>query len=218
MPNESLPGENNPRGKISLAKAAEARFTERKSLFIGHASPAADEEDARAFIDAKKAEYSDATHNVWAYTLRGGAIARCSDDGEPQGTAGLPVLDVLRKSGLDDCAVVVTRYFGGIQLGAGGLVRAYSAAAAAAVNAAGIAEWLPFSLFTLTASYSDYQKLEYELPRLGVAVEASDFGAEVRLSLAVRGDRWFEVCERVTALTNGRSKPVKIGEELRPTL
>lgn len=174
-----------PGVKISLAKAASARLTERKSLFIGHASPAADEAQAQAFIRAKKTEFSDATHNVWAYTLRGGAVARCSDDGEPQGTAGLPVLDVLRKSGLDDCVVVVTRYFGGILLGAGGLVRAYSAAAAAAVDAAGIAEWVQFSLFTLTASYSDYQKLAYDLPRLGTVIEAADFGAEITMSVTV---------------------------------
>ncbi len=202
--------------KKSLAKSASAEFIERKSRFIGHAAPVSDEEAAQAFIRAKKAEFSDATHNVWAYTLRGGAVARCFDDGEPQGTAGLPVLDILRKSGLDDSAVVVTRYFGGILLGAGGLVRAYQAAAAAAVDAAGIAVWTPFALFSLTANYSDYQKLVYELPRMGALIESEDFGAEVALTLAAEASALDAVRERVLALTNGKSVIDIIGEELRP--
>ena len=124
--------------KLSPAKSASAEFIERKSRFIGYIAPVSSEEEARAFIAAIREKHADATHNVWACLLRGGAVARCSDDGEPQGTAGLPTLDVLRKSGLDDCVVVVTRYFGGILLGAGGLTRAYSAAAKAAVDAAAL--------------------------------------------------------------------------------
>lgn len=177
-----------------------------------------DEEEARAFIAAKKAEFADATHNVWAYILRGGAIARCSDDGEPQGTAGLAALDVLRKSGLDDCVVVVTRYFGGILLGAGGLTRAYSAATKAAVDAAGIAEWVPFTMFTLTANYSDYQKLAYELPRTGVTVESSDFGAEVTLTAAAETEKYVEISEKIASLTGGRSSPKVTGTKQRPGL
>lgn len=207
-----------PANKLSLAKPASAELTERKSRFIGHASPVADEESAKEFVAAKRVEFADATHNVWAYTLRGGAVARCSDDGEPQGTAGLPVLDVLRKTGLDDCAVVVTRYFGGILLGAGGLVRAYQAATTAAVESAGIAEWVPFTLFALTASYSDYGKLAYELPRLGASVESTDFGAEVTVSAAVESETFDCLTEKVTSTTGGRSRPVKTGEELRPQL
>ena len=102
----------------------EAEFIERRSRFIGHACPVKTEEEAVAFINEMKAKYWDASHNVYAYCLREGQIKRYSDDGEPQGTAGIPVLDVLQKSGVVDTAVVVTRYFGGILLGAGGLVRA----------------------------------------------------------------------------------------------
>ena len=110
----------------TLGREASAEFEEKKSVFIGHAKPVSTEEEALAFIKAKKAEFSDARHNVWAYRLRGDVVMRCSDDGEPQGSAGVPVLDTLKKSGVSDAVIVVTRYFGGILLGAGGLVRAYS--------------------------------------------------------------------------------------------
>ena len=99
--------------KLSPAKKAEAEIIERKSRFIGYISPVSSEEEARAFIETIKEKHFDATHNVWAYVLRGGADCPLFDDGEPQGTAGLPTLEVLRKSGLDDCVVVVTRYFEG---------------------------------------------------------------------------------------------------------
>ena len=120
---------------ITIPFPADAEFIERRSRFIGHAAPAATEEEALRFVAAIKAQYADATHNVWAYHLQQGR-ERYADDGEPQGTAGPPVLDVLKKSGVVDVAVVVTRYFGGVLLGAGGLVRAYSHAAHLALEAA----------------------------------------------------------------------------------
>ena len=134
----------------------EAEFIERRSRFIGHACPVKTEEEAVAFINEMKAKYWDASHNVYAYCLREGQIKRYSDDGEPQGTAGIPVLDVLQKSGVVDTAVVVTRYFGGILLGAGGLVRAYSHGASIALEAAGI---VTMGLCTLgVVSCSDSRK------------------------------------------------------------
>ena len=110
----------------TIRNAAEDEFVEKRSRFIGHALPVTTEEEALAFIAEMKSKYWDASHNVYAYILREGGIQRFSDDGEPQGTAGIPTLDVLRKEGLTDLVVVVTRYFGGILLGGGGLVRAYS--------------------------------------------------------------------------------------------
>ena len=121
--------------RITLLKAAEAEIEEKKSIFIGYAAPVSSEDEAKAIVAAKKKEFSDATHNVWAYYLDGGIHVRYSDDGEPQGTAGIPVLNVLKMSGATDMVVVVTRYFGGTLLGAGGLVRAYSASAKAALDA-----------------------------------------------------------------------------------
>ena len=113
----------------TVEREASAEFEERKSVFIGYAIPIKSAEEAMEFIKRKKRENSDATHNVFAYILEDGRVAKYSDDGEPQGTAGMPVLNVLKMSGACDLCVVVTRYFGGILLGAGGLVRAYSAAA-----------------------------------------------------------------------------------------
>ena len=129
------------------------------------------DEEARAgypFVDPPR-KYRDATHHVYAYLLRRGAVARYSDDGEPQGTAGVPVLNVVKMSGASDLCVVVTRYFGGILLGAGGLVRAYSAAAKRALDAAGIVTMTEFALLSIRCSYSDYQRLTAQLPKLGVS-------------------------------------------------
>ena len=113
-------------GYRTIRTAASAEFVEKKSRFIGHICPVTTQEEANEFIRQKKSEYWDATHNVYAYVLREGQTRRYSDDGEPQGTAGIPTLDVLLKEDLTDCVVVVTRYFGGTLLGTGGLVRAYS--------------------------------------------------------------------------------------------
>ena len=110
--------------RVTLAREAHAEMEERKSVFIGHAKLVTSEEEARAFIEEIRHQYADATHNVYAYLLNGGSIARYSDDGEPHGTSGVPTLNVLKMSGAMDLVVVVTRYFGGILLGAGGLVRA----------------------------------------------------------------------------------------------
>ena len=125
--------------RVTLLQAAEAQIEEKRSLFIGYAAPVRDIAEAQKLIAQRSAQFSDATHNVWAYYIDGGAQARYSDDGEPQGTAGIPVLNVLKMSDATDMCVVVTRYFGGTLLGAGGLVRAYSAAAKAAWCAAGSA-------------------------------------------------------------------------------
>ena len=128
-----------PKKRITLAKNVSCEMEEKKSIFIGHATPVRNEDEARAFIESKRREYHDATHNCYAYLLNNGAVARYSDDGEPSGTAGVPILNVVKMSGATDLAVVVTRYFGGILLGAGGLVRAYTSAAKIAVDASGLA-------------------------------------------------------------------------------
>ncbi len=140
----------------TILKPATAEFVDRRSRFIGQIIPASDEETAQRFIESVKKQYWDARHHVPAYIIRNGDIHRFSDDGEPQGTAGIPVLDVLQKQNLTDCCVVVTRYFGGILLGGGGLVRAYSHTAALAVEAAGVAEMRPAFLEEIRCSYTQY--------------------------------------------------------------
>ncbi len=196
----------------TLAREASAEFTEKKSLFIGYAAPTKTEQDALDFIAKIRKKHSDATHNVYAYQLNGGGIARYSDDGEPQGTAGVPVLDIIKKSGADDVCVVVTRYFGGILLGAGGLVRAYAAGAKAAIDAAGIVTYENYTEFKLASGYSEYQKLVYELPRYHVKVDSTDFGGDVTLKLAIRAVDYENFADRVAELFAGRIKPEITGE------
>lgn len=189
----------------TLRRAASADFTEKKSLFIGHAAPVRTVEEADAFILEKKSEFSDATHNVSAFIIRSGAMARYSDDGEPQGTAGIPVLDVIKKSGVDDAVVVVTRYFGGILLGAGGLVRAYSEAARIALSAAEIVTYDSFTEITLGLSYQDHGKIRYELTKYPVITDGSQFGSGVELRIAVRSDAVDSVVSMIREITSGRA-------------
>ena len=143
-------------GYQTAAREAEDAFVERRSRFIGAICPVQTEEDALAFVAKRKKAHWDATHHVYAYVLRQGGIRRYSDDGEPQGTAGMPVLDVLLKEALSDCVVVVTRYFGGILLGGGGLVRAYSHGASLAVAAGGLQVMRLCDIVRLSCSYGQY--------------------------------------------------------------
>ncbi len=143
---------------ITILRHSSCEYEDRKSVFIGEAMPVSTEADALSFIDSVKKRYPDARHHVYAYVLRENSIMRFTDDREPQGTAGMPVLDVIRKNGLTDTVVVVTRYFGGTLLGTGGLVRAYTAAALGAVEKAEIIKYDIYVTLTIEASYSDYQK------------------------------------------------------------
>lgn len=161
-----------------------AEFTEKKSVFIGYISPVPDEEAAKSFISEIKQKHADATHNVYAYILEGTEIARFSDDGEPSGTAGMPVLEVIKREELCGVAIVVTRYFGGTLLGAGGLVRAYAKAAKMAIDAAGVCEFRPFTVFSLTVDYSHYEKIKKELDSYSVKCDDCAFGEKVIFTLA----------------------------------
>ena len=203
------------RRRVTLAKEVSVEMEERKSVFIGHAKPVSSEEEARAFIDAKKKEYHDATHNVYAYFLNGGAVARYSDDGEPQGTAGMPVLNVVKLSGATDLCVVVTRYFGGILLGAGGLVRAYSASAKQAIDEAGMAVFEDYAVLQVKVSYSDYQKLTVALEKLGASEDSCDFGEDVSVVTAIVRTREEAIRQTVAELTYGRGIVNLIGYEER---
>ena len=196
----------------TLCREASAEFEEKKSIFIGHAAPIKTEEEALAYIKQKKAEYADARHNVWAYRLRGDVVMRCSDDGEPQGSAGVPVLDALRKSGVSDAVLVVTRYFGGILLGAGGLVRAYSHAAKLAIDAAGIAVFEQYTCFRLECGYSEYQRYLAELPKFGALIDGTEFSERVCLSFSVKSTLRDTVSNRIREMSNGNDLPVVIGE------
>ena len=165
---------------VTIYAPAEDEFVERKSRFIGAIAPVQTEEEAQAWIAQVRQQHRDATHNTYAYILRNG-IKRYSDDGEPQGTAGVPMLDCIEKEGLVDVAVVVTRYFGGILLGAGGLVRAYSHGASIALEAAGIVTMRECIMASLSCDYNQYGRLQALIPECGGTVEDTVFGERVTM-------------------------------------
>lgn len=191
---------------------AEASFIEKKSEFIGYISPVKTAEDAINFINEIRAKNRKATHNVFAYIVREGNTTRYSDDGEPQGTAGVPVLDVLQKEGLTDVCCVVTRYFGGILLGGGGLVRAYSHSAKLAVDAA--QRMIMCSCFKLdfTIDYNLYGKISYALPEFGVKILNTDFGSDVHVSLLVKSELFVPLSQNLVDITNGQIEICKTDE------
>lgn len=191
------------KGYFTLKQAAEERFIERKSEFIGNATPVKTEAEAIEFVNTIRSKYSDATHNVYAYILREGNLSRFSDDGEPHGTAGLPVMEVLRKEELWDCAVVVTRYFGGILLGAGGLVRAYSAGAKVGIDGAGKIFLKPFVLLEMEMDYGRYNRVVQLMAAHGVRTDDSVFAEDVRLKASVAAERADGFIKAVTDATNG---------------
>lgn len=188
----------------TIYEKAQASFIEKKSEFIGYLAPVKTSEEAVAFINEIRALHRKATHNVYAYILRDGTTARYSDDGEPQGTAGVPVLDVLKKEGLTDLCCVVTRYFGGILLGGGGLVRAYSHAAKIAVDASRRMIMCACHRLELTLDYTLYGKISYALPEFGVKLLDSDFGADVRITLLVKKAQLLPLQKKLVDLTNGQ--------------
>ena len=199
---------------ITVENTASAEFEEKKSRFIGHITHVTTEEEAAAFIKSKQKEFYDARHNVFAYKLKGGLVARYSDDGEPTGTAGMPTLDAINKSNVEDVCIVVTRYFGGTLLGASGLVRAYSKAASMAIAAAKIVTYEEFAEFFLSCSYSDYQKIQSEFQKYGVKVDNSDFSDSVFLNLAIKKASVEPFFKRVAEITSNRAAVNVTGSRL----
>ena len=197
---------------VTVKHEAHVEFEEKRSLFIGHAIHVEGEEEAAAFVKSIKKQYADATHNVWAYHLKGGIIARYSDDGEPQGPAGVPVLDTVKKCGVTDAVVVVTRYFGGILLGAGGLVRAYSHAARIALDAAHVITYFKYGEYSMVCSYSDYQKFNLLLPKMGALVDNVDYADQVTVHFAVKDEHVEALWRRISEISNGKCVPEKTGE------
>ena len=188
----------------TIAKQAQDEFVEKRSRFIGYAKPVQTEAEATAFIAEIKSRHWDATHNVYAYVLREGQLQRYSDDGEPQGTAGIPVLDVLQKSHVTDTVLVVTRYFGGILLGGGGLVRAYSHGASIALQAAGVITMRECSLLRLTCDYSQYGRVGSLVPECGGVVDDTQFTEAVTLSFHMAPEQKGAFARQLADATNGQ--------------
>lgn len=197
------------------AGSGEAEFVEKRSSFLGHVRFAETEDAAREFINEMKKKHYDARHNCWCYIIREGSV-RYSDDGEPQGTAGLPMLEVFRREGVENVVCVVTRYFGGVLLGTGGLLRAYTKSAKDALDAAGIAAVRRWVKLETVCPYSLLERMKTECMALEGAVSDVEYGADVRMSFLLPEAKAEAFCARVTELSAGQSSAKAVGEELMP--
>jgi len=197
----------------TIGEPATGVLTEKRSRFIAELRPLTTEAACAAFLAEVRQRHHDARHHCWALTLWEGGILRYSDDGEPQGTAGVPMLEVLRREGLTDVAVVVTRYFGGVLLGAGGLSRAYSHSAKLAVDAARRVRMRRCARLMIEVPYPLYDRLVLLLDEHGANLLDTDFGAAVTLSLRIEASLLEAFSLRLSELTLGRVEPVVLGEE-----
>ena len=194
----------------SVKQCSEAEYTVNRSRFIGRCFPVESEEAALCLLGDIRKKHWDATHNCFAYRIGENAAARFSDDGEPGGTAGKPIMDVLTGKGLTNVLCVVTRYFGGILLGAGGLVRAYSKSAADAVTKAGMVSYLPGTILDIPMDYSRYGALEGFI-RANAEVRNVAFAQNVVVTVAVEDTNLLKFMKEVTERSDGRCTPVTIG-------
>lgn len=198
---------------LTLSEPVQAELIEKKSRFIGYAAPVASEEAAQAFLQEIRTRHRDATHNCYAYQVgEHNQYQRSSDDGEPSGTAGRPILEVIKGSGLSNVIVVVTRYFGGTLLGTGGLVRAYSAAAQAALAAGQRVRLVAAAEFLLTVEYAQWQRLEGWLAAEGYPVQDVRFTDKVDVRFLLPIGRADGLAERLSELLNARLTPVLLDD------
>ncbi len=188
-------------------------ITIEKSTFIGYAKPIKTEEEAVEFINEIKKKHKDARHNVWAYTVgKSMNIQRYSDDGEPQGTAGIPTLEVIKKEDLRDVVVVVTRYFGGIKLGAGGLVRAYTKGAKIGLEAGKIIEKIMYQEVKIKIDYNQLGKVQNEIMNMGYFIKDTIYEDNVEIIVYSRANEKESIIERINDITSATAQII-IGEE-----
>lgn len=188
-------------------------FVEKKSRFIGYVKPVKTSDEALEFINKIKSKHWDATHNVYAYVLKENNIQRYSDDGEPSGTAGVPVLDVILKNGLVDVCVVVTRYFGGILLGTGGLVRAYSHGSKIALESGNIITMAPCKILSVKVDYSFYERMNILLSEFNANIEETLFEESVKMTFSLKEDKVTLLSEKLTEQSNGKYVLSEVGEK-----
>ena len=188
-------------------------FTEKRSRFIGYVKPVKTEAEATEFINSIRSKHWDARHNVYAYSLREGNIKRYSDDGEPSGTAGMPVLDVITKNEVYDVCVVVTRYFGGVLLGTGGLVRAYSQGSKIALEAGQVVLMQNCLVCSLTCTYNQYGKISSLIPDNGGVIDDSVFETDVKLKFHINPDGLPALNKKLADLTSGVVQAVSDSEQ-----
>ncbi len=189
-----------------MENCAVEEYIEKRSRFIGSVCPVSTKEEALEFIETIKSKNRDARHNVFAFLLSDG-FKQCSDDGEPSGTAGVPILDILEKQGVTNCVVVVTRYFGGILLGTGGLVRAYSAAASLSLKSAGIIKMIQLRKCRLVCNYNIYSRVPSVLSRFCGKIIESDFGENVTLTISLPDENCTGFSEIIKDISCGEFEP-----------
>lgn len=197
----------------TVQNEAQTLLIEKKSKFIAHVKPVDNENDAIAFLNKIRSEYPDATHNVYAYVIDENNIFRYSDDGEPSGTAGMPVLDVIRKAGLVDVAVVVTRYFGGTLLGTGGLVHTYGASAKQGIEEAGIITRIMCDVFSVKLDYTLAGKLQHIVASEGIMLDDTIYGSDVEMILCSPLEDTERLINHIIDLTNGRVECIITGRK-----
>ena len=192
-------------------------FTEKRSRFIGYCKPVTTEQEATDFINEKRSKHWDARHNVYAYSLREGNIKRYSDDGEPSGTAGMPVLDVILKNEVYDVCIVVTRYFGGVLLGTGGLVRAYSQAAKLALEAGGVVVMENCAVCSLECTYNQYGKVSSLVQELSSGLDGTEYGSGVVLKFHIKPDMLPALQKKLADATAGEVQIQTENEDYFPS-
>ena len=193
----------------------DSEFVEKRSRFISHIWRVESEAEARARIEEMKKKYYDARHNCWCYLLKEGNVVRYSDDGEPQGTAGQPMLNVFQRENITNVCCVVTRYFGGILLGAGGLTRAYTKGAKDALDAAGISRMSLWTLWEVPCTYPLFERVKLEIAAFDGILRDTQFGAEVEMEILLAAAKTQPFLDRITDMTAGTVEGMEIGQEYR---
>ena len=196
------------------ARSSQATVVEKRSEFIGCVWPVKSEEEARAHIEEMRRLYHDARHHCWCYRIRETGAERYSDDGEPQGTAGQPMLGVFQRENVTDVCCVVTRYFGGVLLGAGGLLRAYTQSAKQALDAAGIAAMRPWTQVELSCPYALFERVRQEVELQGGRMGESEYAADVTVRALIPAEALEPFTSRITELTAGGTLVKVTGETL----
>ncbi len=194
----------------------ESEFVEKRSRFISHIWRVETEAEARSRIEEMKKRYYDARHNCWCYLLKEGGVVRYSDDGEPQGTAGQPMLNVFQRENVTNVCCVVTRYFGGVLLGAGGLTRAYTKGAKDALDAVGISTMSLWTLWDVPCTYPIFERMKLEIAACGGVVRDAEYGADITLRAAFPAGGAEQFAPRLTELSAGGLAMTAAGEEFLP--
>ncbi len=192
----------------------EAELTEKRSTFLGHVRCVETEDEAREFITAMKKQYHDARHNCWCYRIQDGP-ERYSDDGEPQGSAGIPMLEVFKRENVTNVVCVVTRYFGGVLLGTGGLLRAYTKSAKDALTAAGVSAVRRWVTVDVTCAYGLFERVKTAVAALNGAVDGLDYGADITMHILLPEEAVEDFSAQLRDLSAGSAEAVPTGEQMK---